>query len=192
VYDKLLAVPINGICPLCGLRTVSTLDHHLPKASFPALAVTPINLVPACSDCNRAKIDILIVGPDEQTIHPYFDDVENEPWLAAEIAVNNLVSVRFIVDAPRNWNALKTARVEYHFSIFKLAALYAAHAAEELAGIRFQLNLIFDRGGQDAVRAHLAEQADSRESSHVNSWQTAFYKAAAASTAFCSGGFDRI
>jgi 5-methylcytosine-specific restriction endonuclease McrA len=60
LYDKLLSLPPRGICPLCGQGVVSTLDHHLPKSAFPALAVAPTNLVPSCSTCNLRK---LVVRP---------------------------------------------------------------------------------------------------------------------------------
>jgi 5-methylcytosine-specific restriction endonuclease McrA len=52
-YDKLMAIPKSKKCPLCGQRVVSSLDHHLPKTKYPVLSVTPVNLVPACSDCNK-------------------------------------------------------------------------------------------------------------------------------------------
>lgn len=51
IYDQLRAAARNDRCPLCGQRLVTTLDHHLPKAEYPALAVAPVNLVPSCSDC---------------------------------------------------------------------------------------------------------------------------------------------
>src|SRR4051812_2298799 len=50
-YDTLRASAPNGRCPLCGQPKVSTLDHHLPKAEFPSLVVTPHNLIPCCADC---------------------------------------------------------------------------------------------------------------------------------------------
>src|SRR5262245_19880217 len=56
IYDKIFTSAPNDKCPLCGHRNVKTLDHYLPKALFPALTVTPINLIPACSDCNKAKL----------------------------------------------------------------------------------------------------------------------------------------
>jgi hypothetical protein len=47
IYDELISAPAQGRCPLCGHRLVTTLDHHLPKAHYPALAVAPLNLVPS-------------------------------------------------------------------------------------------------------------------------------------------------
>ncbi|HDR6315494.1 TPA: hypothetical protein QCU53_002225 [Bacillus thuringiensis] len=52
-YDKLMDSPLNHMCPLCGSRPVDSLDHYLPKEKFPAFAISPINLIPACLGCNK-------------------------------------------------------------------------------------------------------------------------------------------
>jgi 5-methylcytosine-specific restriction endonuclease McrA len=87
IYDAIFAAAPR--CPLCGHGTVSTLDHHLPKAHYPALAVAPLNLVPACADCNKNKIDITPMAGADGTIHPYFDDIEDDLWLVAEVLVES-------------------------------------------------------------------------------------------------------
>jgi hypothetical protein len=50
IYDQLLSNTPLGRCPFCGIGQASTLDHYLPKAKFPQLSVTPLNLVPSCKD----------------------------------------------------------------------------------------------------------------------------------------------
>lgn len=77
-YDLLLSAPKHGICPLCGVRPVWTLDHHLPKAHYPAYAVNPLNLVAACQDCNKAKSNKVPTSSSDETLHPYFDNIDNE------------------------------------------------------------------------------------------------------------------
>ncbi len=52
IYSALRNAAPNGKCPLCGIGTVTVLDHHLPKARYPNLSVCPFNLVPACDFCN--------------------------------------------------------------------------------------------------------------------------------------------
>ena len=70
VYDTIFASSPAGRCPLCMQRSVTTLDHHLPKAHFPSLAVVPLNLIPACSDCNKAKLDVVPATAEEVPLHP--------------------------------------------------------------------------------------------------------------------------
>jgi hypothetical protein len=69
VYDAIKLLPKQGICPFCDHRPVSTLDHLLPKRLFPALAVTPDNLVGACADCNKTKLAFAPAAPEEVFLH---------------------------------------------------------------------------------------------------------------------------
>src|SRR6266508_1454436 len=181
VYEALLAATPHGICPLCGQRVASTLDHHLPKGEYPILAVTPCNLVPACSDCNFAKLEQYPTTEGEQTIHPYFDDFDGDVWVAAHVLEQNPPALLFTVRPPVHWSAMRVDRAKRHFTVFRLAKLYAAHAAEELRSIEHMVLVLLKRGGPKELRSHLAEQAASREAVHRNSWQTATYRALAAS-----------
>ncbi|TRO62490.1 HNH endonuclease [Streptomyces sp. IB201691-2A2] len=192
IYDDLILAPAHGICPLCAQRPVSTLDHHLPKADYWALAVDPLNLVPACADCNKTKLDIAAQTAGDETLHPYFDNVEGDEWLRAAVIESAPAAVTFFVDAPQAWDPILRQRMNTHFRVFELAALYACQAADEIFNINFHLTQLYDAsavGGLERVRAHLVEQAESRRNAHVNSWQTATYDALASSSWFCGGGF---
>lgn len=63
-------------CPACGEDgTPNTLDHYLPKESYPEFAVTPANLFPMCDICQGAK-GAKTLGLDQKRlfVHPYFDE----------------------------------------------------------------------------------------------------------------------
>ncbi|WP_422778067.1 HNH endonuclease [Pseudomonas shirazensis] len=75
-----------GLCPMCGQRIVATVDHYLPQSRFPTLNLTSANLIPVCSDCNRRKLASVPAIAEDQTLHPYFDDLGNERRLMADIA----------------------------------------------------------------------------------------------------------
>ncbi|WP_157825445.1 hypothetical protein [Rahnella sp. AA] len=61
-------------CPLCGGFGSHTVDHYLPKASFPELTLYSLNLIPACA-CNSLRSNVTHgTPPHESTIHPYFDN----------------------------------------------------------------------------------------------------------------------
>jgi hypothetical protein len=188
-YDQLITSAPNGKCPLCAHRDVATLDHFLPQVAHPALTVAPMNLVPACTDCNKAKLDQTPASPETVTLHPYFDNIEAHEWLNAEVHQPRPASVRFWVEPPQQWPEVLAHRVAHHFKVFGLAKLYAAQAAEELVNIRRDLERVFEAEGQLGVTSHLTYMAGSRAHAHTNSWQTATYKAFAASTWFCGGGF---
>lgn len=189
VYDRLMSSPRYNKCPLCGQRVVSTLDHHLPESRYPTFAVFPHNLVPACKDCNKEKGTAIPTDIEKQTIHPYFDDFETERWLYASVSNTTPVVLSFFVSPPNHWSEIKQRRAAYHFNILKLNKLFTAHAAEELANIRYYLTELYRKTGKQGVRDHLQQVATSRSAVQMNSWQTATYEAIASDDWFCDGGF---
>ena len=98
--DKDLFVKNLGlrICPYCGrayiFRVVKVgknglvsvkpqIDHFLPKSAYPFLALSFMNLIPCCSQCNMSpcKVDNDPLDDNHQSItklmHPYYYDDEN-------------------------------------------------------------------------------------------------------------------
>jgi hypothetical protein len=153
------------------------------------LTVAPGNLVAACADCNKNKGDHQPTCAEDQTLHPYYDDADSENWLAAEVLTTTPATVRFHVVAPGGWSVSMVQRVEHHFRLLKLAALYSSNAASELVSIRHLLEQFHETGGVEHVRQDLLRQATSRERAARNSWQGVMYRALAASNWFCDGGF---
>jgi hypothetical protein len=190
IYDALLTSAPQGKCPLCGHRTVSTLDHHLPKSRYPALAVAPLNLVPACSDCNKSKLASVPENANEEMLHPYFDDIDSDRWLVAEVIHARPAALRFSVEAPARWSAVLKSRVEAHFQTLGLGYLYSSEAADELLNIRHQLRSLHEKGGAVLVNIELQERAKSCQEARRNGWRTATYEAFAESDWFCEGGFE--
>jgi len=188
-YGKLKKACTNDICPLCGQRTVHQLDHYLPISRHALFGITASNLVPACSDCNKIKLAYVATTAAEQTLHPYFDDVEGERWLFAKVT-QNPGSLLFFARPSVAFGKTIRERIKVHFETFSLATLYSSHAGAEISDIKHHLIRLSTRRGATArIRAYLQDQADSRGNAHVNSWQAATYEALAASTWFCGGGF---
>lgn len=194
-------------CPMCGVGAVRQVDHHMPKSIYPYLAAVPINLLPICSDCNFEKRDRAPTCYEEQTLHPYFDDVDDNRWLRARLITrsadgrayqaNPLDSpeswaIEFYVDPPASWNMQLAKRVRYHFETFKLAQLYEEQVADDLPGIELSIEEAFQVGGAPDVRVHLEGLARSRARRNKNSWMVALYEALAAHDWFCNGGFRQV
>ncbi|MDR2997535.1 MAG: hypothetical protein LBU78_05405 [Microbacterium sp.] len=193
IYDRIRLAAPHGICPLCSVRQVKTLDHYLPRSVYSALSVTPLNLIPACLDCNTVKLDVHPKSEGEQTLHPYFDRVTDVRWLRCEVVEGAPAGVRFFVDEPPEWTASMTQRVRRHFSVFQLAELYAHHAVPEMSSNRSTLQMMKKvKRGEELIRSHLAEQARSALVADLNSWQGALYEALSSSEWYCSGGFESL
>ncbi|WCU83886.1 HNH endonuclease [Pseudomonas aeruginosa] len=188
-YDKLMSLARSGKCPLCAQRDASTLDHHLPKAHYPILSVVPLNLVPSCKDCNKAKLASLPTNASEETLHPYFDDIDGDRWLFASVQTTTPASLKFFVIPPHHWDAVLAARMLLHFEALGLGALYAAQGADELLNIRHQLQTLHDIGGAAIVRSELSSRAESAAAARINGWRVSAFQAFAESDWFCDGGF---
>jgi hypothetical protein len=189
IYDEIFSSSPHGMCPLCTQRSVATLDHYLPKARYPALAVAPLNLVPACSDCNKAKLDSIPTRAEEVPLHPYYDDLGDKIWLHAQVVELRPAALRFTVVAPVGWSATLTARVENHFRSLGLGALFASQAAEELVNIRHQLVTLHTADPAAGVKEELESRANSCSVARQNGWRSAAYRAWHTSDWFCEGGY---
>jgi hypothetical protein len=195
IYDELKAArETHGICPLCGQRDVSTLDHYLAQSLHPSLTVTPINLVPACAPCNKAKLDRQPATVGEQTLHPYFDEIGDMVWLKAQVVVveQEKPALVFSVEPPEECSEVMRERLHSHFAIFGLGTLYSTHAGVELINNRLILMQMAGQVGVEGFRSHFLEQANSRRAIDPNSWQCAMYDALAASDWFCREGYTSI
>jgi hypothetical protein len=184
IYDVIFDSSPYGLCPLCGRGDVSTLDHYLPKATYPALAVNPVNLIPACADCNKRKSSLV-----EDTLHPYFDDVQNEQWLRAEIIEGAAPVAQYFVDAPSRWPDKFVRRVTCHFKMFNLWERYSIWAAREISGLRIRLDGLPEEDKASEARTYLTRETIRWRADCLNSWQSALYAALAESDWYCCGGF---
>jgi len=188
IYDILLQSADLGTCPMCGHRDVSELDHYLPKSKYPLLCASPLNLIPCCSDCNGLKDDKYPTTDEEEFIHPYYDDVEEEQWLWAKIIQTSPCSFHFYIEPPADWPDLLKRRLEYHFRKLKLGKLYSAQAGRENSRIRAALEKRL-KTGPHMVREYLEEEYETSNEYNINSWQAVLYQAAAKDAWYLSGGF---
>ena len=191
IYDELLGAAPGGKCPLCGFGHASTLDHYLPKSKFPFFSVLPLNLVPACKDCNKGKSTNLAISAEQQTIHPYYDHQGfiSEQWLFAEVEETYPTSIRFHVALPENWADISKQRARAHFNDFDLSRRFSIEAADELSSINPLLSNLFAGTSKNAIQEFLKANATVEFENHKNSWKTAMYQALGSSDWYCEGGF---
>lgn len=138
IYDRLL-VAAEERCPYCGgIGVPANLDHYLPKTSFAQYSVLPINLIPACRDCNMGFKGTGAPSRDiEQVLHPFLDAPHffEEQWLHANYFLEHNGEpsyVEFHVRPPDHWSSVDKDRVENHFNEFGLAHRYSTRAAQPL------------------------------------------------------------
>lgn len=191
-YDEILSLAPRGKCPLCKQRIATTLDHHLAKTEYPEFVVTPINLVPACKDCNKTKDTFSPSQCNEETLHPYYDNIDNEVWLEAIVIQTKPININYRTICVDNFTTVLNERIKNHFNILEISSLYSSHAAEELSNIYYRIHDLYCEIGSTGIKEHLYEEYSSRFRVDMNSWQTALYKALYESDWFCNGGYINI
>ncbi|MET4670382.1 hypothetical protein [Streptomyces sp. PvR018] len=189
IYDALLASAVHDLCPLCGYQPVSQIDHHAPKATFPLLALTPLNLVPACGPCNQGKSNKLAAEATKEAFHPYFDTLEDERWLFAEVhKAEDGVAATYSARPPAHWPEVKTQRLQYHFTSHKLGHRYSKATSSRLANRRRRDIRLLTSAGPEELRASIAEEAASAEEANPNSFDTALLYGLATCDWYLHGG----
>lgn len=189
VYDRLIESAPYDICPYCSQGHVDTLDHYLPESEYPALVVTPINLIPSCTHCNKIKKAYYPSCRGDQLIHPYFDAVGPGEWLAARIVFKPQTAVVFEVVKAVGWSDEMLGRAREHFKKLELARVYNSEAATEVVGIKASIEGLFGKGGATQVKLHLNDQASSWRASGLKPWKIALYSMLSNDDWYCSGGF---
>ena len=173
-YDAIKGQAARGVCPICGVRIVNTLDHYLPKTKVPTLSVTPTNLIPSCRDCNMDKRADMTFDPKDTPVHLYFDSIPNEPWLFTKIDEN--LEVTYFVDCPQTWDEGLRSRIAKHLDYYKLHGLYSSHASQEIADKLGRWEEIVVLGGIEQLQDCIESECRSVERSDTNSWKAALYR----------------
>ncbi|MDP7142063.1 MAG: hypothetical protein QF692_08860 [Alphaproteobacteria bacterium] len=176
-YNLLLGAAPYDTCPFCSQRKVKSLDHYLPKTLYPSFSITPLNLIPCCSDCNKDKGTKDANTASEQFLHPYFDDLNGLIWLKAELTQRIPISFVFSVVDISSLDSILYNRILHQFEVLNLGALYASHAAEEFENIRRMLVKLQSCPDDGALAKYLQMQLDTYKSTDLNSWATAMYEA---------------
>jgi hypothetical protein len=190
-YDDLKNAPDHLSCPYCGQRLVETLDHYLPQSSFSALNVTPSNLVPACTDCNKFKLSYKPDASLPALLHPYFDRVDHIPWLQATISPSTPPKVTYWVDQAVFPSLALATRVVKHFDVFGLQKLYGSHGGQRLNTLESRLPDIFANGGAASVRSYLLDESRALSARASNTWERVLHLELADNTWYCESHFAR-
>jgi 5-methylcytosine-specific restriction endonuclease McrA len=189
-YDQIIISAPKGKCPNCNHRQANTLDHYLPKSEYPILSVSPINLIPSCSNCNTGKLINYPTSSENEAIHPYYDDIDGVNWLKCSIINLRPLLYKFsVIDSAFSTIPFLNERLKNHFKSFELNKLYKTQSSEEFENIKYQIEKLFNNGGSAFLKEYLFDCYESRQKTDVNSWQTAFYKCLYESHDFCNGRF---
>ena len=137
-YDQIRTS--SQLCAYCGERLVSTVDHFLAKTKYPNFAITPINLIPCCSDCNKIKDNYKYDRKEHLFFHPYEEDTNSFKWLKAKLEIKNeILMFEFYVDG-KKIDKVTYQRMKNQFKILDLQNYF-----NKTANVKFQRDKNFYR-----------------------------------------------
>lgn len=161
-------------CAYCSdfSRSVSQLDHYLPKSIFPSLAVSPVNLIPICSDCNYNKKEYYSVKRDEMIIHPYFDDFANQSFdfIKCTVIEKFPIGFSFSIKKLQDWSDCTYNRVAKHFQMLKLEDLYRTNFEAIFEPYAYELESVYQDGNIDDLKKAIERRMDSYVQRNTFPW----------------------
>lgn len=176
-YSKIIG--LVDICPYCQQKQVRTLDHYLPKTKYVTYSVTPVNLIPSCSDCNKDKTNNSFSDYIHQPFHPYYDDFDETNWLKAKLIENDEIAFYFYADPADLTDTEKAERIKYNFSKkgFALNDIYKVYSAETYHQEFGRIKRLYLAGGVEAAKKDIMISIESYREDNINSWKAAMYQA---------------
>ena len=172
-------------CPVCNFEQAATLDHFLPKGTYPEFSILARNLIATCNTCNHRKG----VHPATGFVHAYFDQVPNQQILVAETVWEPELHVSYSLVAD-GLDASLFERLLNQFQILRLEDRFAREGGYVLAEIMSNCAEPYGRGGSALVKAELIRQAQVSGATYgINHYKTALLRALANDGRFCDGGF---
>ncbi len=172
-------------CPMCGSQYPGTVDHYLPRKSFPEFSILPCNLIPACPYCNSGVKKEMYKGntSPERFIHPYFDTLAREPIWDVEIRPP-FEAARFRPQVAGTVSSTDRPMVQFHLDHI-LGEVFQDFVSTQWS----QLPLLIHSGAdssQPITELSVAKQLagnlrDAAITDGVNGWRTAFLRGVAAS-----------
>ncbi|WP_434136931.1 hypothetical protein JQR88_24325 (plasmid) [Pseudomonas luteola] len=167
--NKLLA------CPVCGeLGRPRTLDHCLPKTTYPEFAIHLLNLVPACDWCQGEKLaDYKNAAGARSFLHPYYDEV-NRPLYTIRLQAPYLtpvISLEIRNDLPKELKELVASHLD-GIGFWERFKEYFENSYQNI------IRIASDTRAADAVTVATAIQSaySLQAVKGINSWDAVVYR----------------
>lgn len=178
IKARLLSLPdiLAGECPYCRIGEPETLDHYLPKALFPEFSIFSLNLVPVCGRCNNLKSDSFLDSGCRSFLHPYFDLLEGNLFLCAEVYVQSgTPAVSFYLDNSNYIDQYVYDVICRHFKSLNLGERYRKKGVALMSEIVYSAEFRIQPSQLKALFLSEAERVASRKG--PNCWEAAMYRA---------------
>lgn len=169
---------VSARCQYCIINTGSTMDHYLPKETYPEFAVYALNLVPCCSECNSFKSKTFLVDGQRQFVNLYFDSLPtNSRFLHVKLAFKDdiLPIPTYHIEQAPGVSVELTTIINKHFQQLQLNRRYRDYTSEIVSEIIASISNNNLAQNTITVSQLLHEEASKdRVSFGLNYWRAAF------------------
>ena len=163
------------LCPACGEDgTPNTLDHYLPKQSFPEFSITACNLFPMCDICQGEKGTATVNLANERLfLHPYFDQFTDAQVFCLTIGRPFEAPQTISLEPHPDLGAAQHALVARHLHELGIGRRYNHFFKSEYMRLLRLVKSIRQKGLN--VRTQLDTFCEYALHKSVNSWGHVFY-----------------
>jgi len=173
------------ICPACGeIGRPKTLDHYLPKGSFPEFALFPPNLFPMCGDCQIKKGSRVLNAESRRLyIHPYFMRFSGAALLSLKIFPPYEAPSDFRLSAHPSLTAAEQEQLSQHSGGLDIHARFSVYFRS--AYKRLHKNVRNARDTDQNVQSLLNVFRYNTSLTSVNCWDYLLYDEALGNEPLC-------
>lgn len=129
---------LNQVCPYCDITKVNkdivSIDHFLPKATYPILSIFPDNLIVSCKACNEVIKGEKIFLP---IAHPYYEEVSSLFTFIIEDSDTNKFEINLSMSHTNS--SLTNQKVENFLKLFEIKDGYEKYMTAELQDYRTEV-----------------------------------------------------
>lgn len=163
------------LCPACGEDgTPNTLDHYLPKQTYPEFSITAFNLFPMCDICQGEKSTATVNAANERLfLHPYFDQFIDVQVLHLQIGQPYEAPATMTLTPHSALDPAQSALVARHLEHLAISTRYHRFFKDEYLRL-LRLTRSIRQKCMD-VTAHLEIFTENARNKSINSWGHVFY-----------------
>lgn len=169
-------------CPMCGAAGVGTVDHYLPRETYPEFSVFTPNLIPACNLCNSKAKKTTVKGTtaSERFLHPYFNKLmKRDLWLVRFDIQGAAVS--FKAEPLPSLSPSVAKRVQWHLDNVLEAQFHNLMRSQWADHARGLNHALAAQGGGSMTAAFVRAHTElllgfAATGEKHNSWPAAFYR----------------
>lgn len=166
---------INNTCQYCTINAVNTLDHFIPKQSFPEFSVNPLNLFPCCSECNSKKSNLWLDNNRHLFLNLYLDELPNKKYLIADFDFqDDIPMVTFSLNNSENIDSRTYEVIESHFIRLDLLKRMRKESNEKITDIINAIKGSYKLNSDiDSVKSAIREtEEDNKKAYGYNHWKS--------------------